>query len=167
MHEGVFPLEQRVGHEGAQPLAFIVALLWSLHGCNYAHLQVWFQAGAQTATHVLCILCEHTVLVASYPAFMDGRKEYLVSAICACVKFSQKSGKPCYFGILPCNGHLQWQRQRVLISFGLMHILHRWRIQCLEAIDEWPCGDCFTFYSTMLHDDVLIENNKYAMSLAQ
>ena len=39
--------------------------------------------------------------LASYPAFTDRRKERLVSAVCACVKFSQKSGKPCYFGILP------------------------------------------------------------------
>ena len=50
---------------------------------------------------------------------------------------------------------------RVLISLGLMHNLHRWRIQCLEAMDKWPCGDCFTFYSMMLRDDILIENNKY------
>ena len=69
-----------------------------------------------------------------------------------------------------------------------MH-LHRWRIQCLEAMDDhvvivcgdcftmwcltmwwliqWPCGDCFTFYSTMLRDDVLIENNKYGYMTMQ
>ena len=28
-------------------------------------------------------------------------------------------------------------------------------------MDKWPCGDCFNFYSVMLRDDVLIENNKY------
>ena len=38
--------------------------------------------------------------LASYPVFLDGQKEGLVSAVCACAKFSQKSGKPCYFGIL-------------------------------------------------------------------
>ena len=72
-----------------------------------------------------------------------------------------------FYSILLRNGHLQWQRQRVLISLGLAHILDRRRIQCLEAMDKWPCGDCFTFYSAMLCDDVLIENNKYATSLCK
>ena len=44
---------------------------------------------------------EHITLIASYPAFTDGWKERLVSAVCECAKFSKKSGKPCYFGILP------------------------------------------------------------------
>ena len=30
------------------------------------------------------------------------KRESLVSAVCACAKFSQKSEKPRYFGILPC-----------------------------------------------------------------
>ena len=66
----------------------------------------------------------------------------------------------CYLSI-PHNGHLQWQWQWVLVSLGLTHNLHRWKIQSLEAVDKWPCGDCFTYYSAMLCDDVLIENNKY------
>ena len=96
------------------------------------------------------------------PGIHGRRKEHLVSAVCAYAKFSQKSGKPCYFGILPYNSHLQWQWQQVLISLGLMHSLHRRRIQCLEAMDEWPCGDCFTFYSVMLCDEygyVTMQNN--------
>ena len=52
--------------------------------------------------------------------------------------------------------HLQWQLQRILISLGLIHNLHRWRRQWLEALEKWPCGDCLTFYSAMLHDDVWI-----------
>ena len=28
-------------------------------------------------------------------------------------------------------------------------------------MDKWPYGDCFTFYSAVVHNDVLIENNKY------
>ena len=28
-------------------------------------------------------------------------------------------------------------------------------------MDKWPYGDCLTFYSVMLCDDMLIENNKY------
>ena len=109
------------------------------------------------------------------PGVHGRRKERLVSAICACAKFSQKSGKlcyfgilphmeyayPCYFSILPRNGNSQWQRRGILISLGLTHNLHRRRIQCPEAMDKWPCGDCFTFYSAMLPNDVLIENNKY------
>ena len=43
----------------------------------------------------------HVAALASYPAFTDGQKKRLVSAVCTCMKFSQKSGKPCYFGILP------------------------------------------------------------------
>ena len=31
----------------------------------------------------------------------------------------------------------------------------------MEAMDKWPCGDCFTFYFTMLRNDILIENSKY------
>ena len=42
-----------------------------------------------------------------------------------------------------------------------MHNLHRRRIQCLEAMDKLPCGDCFTCYSMMVRIDVLIESNKY------
>ena len=117
----------------------------------------------------------HLVHLASNLAFTDGQIECLVSAVCACVKFFQKSGKLCYFGILlrmeyaqswyfsilPHNGHLQWQRRRVPISLGLMHNLHRRRIQCVEAMNKWPCGDHSTFYSAMVRDDVLIENNKY------
>ena len=31
----------------------------------------------------------------------------------------------------------------------------------MEAMDKCPCDDCFTFYSSMVRDDILIENNKY------
>ena len=91
------------------------------------------------------------IVIAMYPVFTDGQKECLVSAICTCAKFSQKSGKPCYFGILPRNGHLRWQRRRVLISLGLTHNLQRRRIQWLEVMDKWSCGDCFTFYSVKMY----------------
>ena len=53
----------------------------------------------------LHLLCQTCPMLASYPAFMDGRKEHLVLAVCACAEFFQKSGKPCYFGILLRNGH--------------------------------------------------------------
>ena len=32
-------------------------------------------------------------------------------------------------------------------------------MQWLEAMGKWPCGDCFTFYSVVMRDDVLIEKN--------
>ena len=71
------------------------------------------------------------------------------------------------FSILPHNGYLLWRW--VLISLGLTHTcnLHRWRIQWLEALEKWPCGDCFTFYSVMLRYDVLIENNKCSYIIMQ
>ena len=50
---------------------------------------------------------------------------------------------------------------------GLMHNPHKERIQWPEAMEKWPCGDCFTFYSVVLHDDVLIENNKYGCVIMQ
>ena len=31
----------------------------------------------------------------------------------------------------------------------------------MKAIEMTICGDCFTFYSAMVRDDVLFENNKY------
>ena len=34
-------------------------------------------------------------------------------------------------------------------------------MQCVKAMDKWPCGGCLTFYSAMVRDDILIENNKY------
>ena len=114
----------------------------------------------------LCRL-RHTLQVASYPAFTDEGKNTWFQPVCACTKFSQKSGKPCYFGILSHNGHLQTQWRRVLVSLGLTHNLHRRRIQWLEAIKKWPCGDCFTFSSLMLHDDVSIENNNYGCIIMQ
>ena len=120
----------------------------------------------QFSHNMTLVLWSHYDCLASYPAFTvrggaRWRKERLVSAICACIKFSQKYGKPCYFGILPRNGHLQQQWWWVLISLGLTHNLHRRRIQWMEAMEKWTCGDCFTFYSVMLHYDVLIENNKF------
>ena len=44
---------------------------------------------------------------------------------------------------------------------GLTHNPHRRRIQCVESMGKWPCDVCFTFYSLMMRDDVLIKNNKY------
>ena len=108
------------------------------------------------------------VMVILVPGIHGQRKEHLVSAVCACVKFSKISGKLWYFGILQRNGHLQWQWRQVLISLGLTHDLHKWRsIQWLEAIEKWPCADCLTFYSVMLHDDVLLENIKYGCIIMQ
>ena len=40
-------------------------------------------------------------------------------------------------------------------------------MQWLEAMEKWPCGHCFTCYSMILHDDVLIENNKYGCIIMQ
>ena len=34
-------------------------------------------------------------------------------------------------------------------------------------MEKWLCGDWLTFYSTMLHDYVLIENNKYGCVIMQ
>ena len=82
-------------------------------------------------------------LASLVPGFHGQRKECLVSAVCSCVKFSQKSGKPCYFGILPRNGHLQRQWQRVLISLGLIRINYTsegysdwkpWRNDCVVIV---------------------------------
>ena len=115
------------------------------------------------------------MLISLVPSVHGWTGRMLVSAICACTKFPRNLGNHVilvffriwnthnhvYFSILLWNGHLQWQRWRVLISLGLTHNLHRQRIQWLEAMDKWPCGDCFTFYSMVLRDDVLIENNKY------
>ena len=56
-----------------------------------------------------------------------------------------------FFGILPRNGHLQWQWQRVLISLGLTHNLHKWRIQWLKAMEKW--GDWFSFYFVIVADN--------------
>ena len=69
--------------------------------------------------------------------------------------------------ILHHNGHLQQQWRWILISLGLMHNLHKRRIQWLEAMEKWPCGDSFTFYSVVLRDDVLIENNNYGCVIMQ
>ena len=33
--------------------------------------------------------------------------------------------------------------------------------------EKWPYGDCFTFSSMVLRDDVLIENNKYGYVIMQ
>ena len=42
----------------------------------------------------------HVCKAGFVPGVHGRRKERLASAVCACEKFSQKSGKPCYFGIL-------------------------------------------------------------------
>ena len=34
-------------------------------------------------------------------------------------------------------------------------------------MEKWPCGDSFTFYSVVLRDDVLIENNNYGCVIVQ
>ena len=34
-------------------------------------------------------------------------------------------------------------------------------------MEKLLCGDCFTFYSMVLHDDVLIESNKYGCVIMQ
>ena len=60
------------------------------------------------------------VSIASYPAFTYSRKNAWFQPFAHARKFSQKSGKLCYFGILPRNGHLQWQWWRwVFINHGL------------------------------------------------
>ena len=118
--------------------------------------------------------------LASYPAFTDGGKNAWFQPFAHARNFPRNLGNRvtlvffrarirhnCYFGILPHNGHLQWQWRRVLISLGLVHNLHKRRIQWLEAMDKWPCGDCFTFSSVMLRDDILIENNKYCCVIMQ
>ena len=45
---------------------------------------------------------------------------------CMCTKFFKNSRKPCYFGILPCNGQLQWQWQ-VLIRLHSCSIVREYR----------------------------------------
>ena len=46
--------------------------------------------------------------------------------------------------------HFQWQRWQVLASLGLTHNLHRQGYSVWKPW-IWPCGDCFTFYSTMTY----------------
>ena len=45
--------------------------------------------------------CSADLQYSLIPGIHRRRKERLVSAVCACTKFSLKSEKPCYFGILP------------------------------------------------------------------
>ena len=106
---------------------------------------------------------------------MDRRKECLVSAFCAFAKFSQKSGN-CYFVffsvwnthncvilVFSCIMATCSDRDDEFSSALVLCIIYtdRGYMQCLEAMNKWSCGDCYAFYSVMLHDDVLIENNKY------
>ena len=111
--------------------------------------------------------------LALYTAFMVREwtlvEEHLVSAICACVKFSQKYGKLCYFSILPHNWHSQWQW--VLISLGLMHNLHRQTKDTVTG-NHGEMTMWWLFYF-LLCDAVrwcitcVIENNKYGYVMMQ
>ena len=114
----------------------------------------WNLVNSKSFANVHAVVCADQLLLwtiteAPTWSFVSGihgrRKECLVSAVCACTKFSQKSGKPCYFGILPCNGRLQRQWWRVLISLGLTHNLHKWKplrndcVVIVLLITPWCC----------------------------
>ena len=53
---------------------------------------------------VYIILCRRATSVV--PSIHRQWKERLVLAVCTYMKISQKSGKLCYFGILPCNNYV-------------------------------------------------------------
>ena len=59
--KGCFPF--MAGFEGAQPLGFIVVLVWLLHG-HKLHQFVTLDGGQRpcTAAPQLCTLCEHAVI---------------------------------------------------------------------------------------------------------
>ena len=116
----------------------------------------------------------HGFLVASYPAFMNGGRtpgfsrlhmhEFfpeIRETMLFWYSFTYGLRMTVLFWNSSAYDHLQRQWRRVLINLGLTHNLCRWRIQWPKAMEKWPCGDCFTFSSVILHDAVLIENNQY------
>ena len=124
---------------------------------------------------------EHSVELASYPAFMGGGKNAWFQPFAHALNLPRNLGNRVilvFFHIMDYAyvlfwyssnvlWPLEWQWRWVLIGLGLMHNLHKLRIQWLEAMEKWPCGDCFTFYSVVLRNDVLIENNNYGCVIMQ
>ena len=71
VHDGVFFLAAKF--EGAQPLSFIILLVWLLHGHKlHLYLWLWVKANAGTLAPQLCTLCEQLVSVQCLQSWSTG-----------------------------------------------------------------------------------------------
>ena len=82
------------------------------------------------------------------------QKEHLVSAICACVKFSQESGKLLFSTCImaTCNNSDNVFSSSLSYAYSTQLIS---RDTLTGSHGEWPLWWLFSFYSVMLHDDVI------------